>query len=83
MVTEEKPRKHMLQYMSKEGDTRTMWNPANADEVAAAKRTFDELTKKGYLAYVATNERGDKGEQIRVFDPEVGKIILVPQMRGG
>lgn len=64
------------------GDTKTIWNPANPDETANAKRTFEDLTKKGYLAF-SVNSDGSKGEQITRFDPEAGKVLLIPQMRGG
>jgi len=68
--------------LSRAGDVRVMWNPDNATEVAAAKKSFDELTKKGHLAF-AVKKDGDKGTQIREFDPEAEKIILAPPMRGG
>ncbi len=68
--------------LSRAGDVRVMWNPDNAAEVAAAKKTFDEMTKKGHLAF-AVKKTGDKGVQVREFDPEAEKIILAPPMRGG
>lgn len=69
--------------MGRRGDTKTIWNPENTDEVAAAKATFDELVgKKKYLAWSVKGD-GDKGEQIRTFDPKAGKIILAPPMQGG
>lgn len=71
-----------LRVMGKEGDVRVMWDPANKDEVDTAKKTFDELKKKGHLAY-AVKKQGGKGEVIREFDPEAGKIIMAPPMRGG
>lgn len=71
-----------LRVMGGRGDTRLMWDPTRPDEVAAAKKTFDELTKKKYLAY-KVKKKGEPGEMIRAFDPEAGKIILAPPMQGG
>jgi hypothetical protein len=68
--------------MDGSGDSRIQWDPAKADEVDAAKAQFDSLTKKGYNAY-AMRRNGDKGEQVREFDPEAAKIILAPPIRGG
>lgn len=65
-----------------QGDLKVIWNPANADEVAAAKAQFDSLTGKGFLAYKVAAE-GGKGQQIRTFDPSAEKIILAPALRGG
>ncbi len=68
--------------MSERGDTKLLWNPQNTDEVANAKRTFDDLRAKGYLAYTVT-ANGDKGEVIREFNANAEKIILAPPLRGG
>lgn len=65
------------------GDTRVMWDPDNADEVEAARAAFDKLRgEKKFVAYKVA-EPGDKGEVIREFDPQAGKIILAPPMVGG
>lgn len=68
--------------MGKEGDIKTIWNPQNEDETKNARRTFDDMRKKKYLAF-RVNAAGDKGEQITEFDPEAGKMIMVPPMVGG
>lgn len=68
--------------LSRAGDVRVIWDPGNKEEVAAAKRSFDDLTKKGHLAF-AVKKTGEKGVQVREFDPEAEKIILAPPMRGG
>ena len=64
------------------GDTKTIWNPDNPDEVEAARRTFDSLRAKGYLAYSVKGD-GDKGEVLREFNPGLGKIIMAPPLAGG
>jgi hypothetical protein len=69
--------------MGREGDTKTIWDPDNPDEVEAAETQFETLVgEKKYLAF-AVKRNGEKGEQIREFDPTLGKIILVPPMQGG
>lgn len=68
--------------MDRTGDTRTIWNPDNEDETAAAKATFDRLKKKGYLAY-RVDKSGDKAEAMSEFDPRAGKVILCPAVVGG
>lgn len=74
--------KHEMHVMNESGDTRLSWDEDNRDEVANAKRTFEDMTGKGYMAY-KMNKSGEKGEQIRTFDPSVEKIVLSPQMKGG
>jgi len=66
----------------KGGDTKIIWSAENADEAAQARKTFDDLRKKGFAGF-AVNKKGDKGEQIFTFDPGAEKLILVPPLRGG
>jgi hypothetical protein len=65
------------------GDQRVMWDKNNDDEVAAARRMFEDLKDKGYMAYKAVGKRGDQGEQIRRFDPDAERIIMVRPVQGG
>jgi len=74
--------KNTLHAMDSTGDSRFMWDPTNADEVAGAKAQFDALKKKGYLAYTV-DESGNKGQVIREFDPNAAATIMVPQLVGG
>lgn len=71
-----------MRVMGKSGDTRLMWDPAIKEEVDAAKRMFDDLRKKGFLAFHVA-KKGDKGEQITTFDPKATKLIMAAQMQGG
>lgn len=66
------------------GDLRALWDKNNPDEVAAARRMFEDLVgQKKYLAYKAEGEKGDQAEQLRKFDPDVERIIFRKQNRGG
>ncbi len=69
--------------LDRTGDTKIIWSKDSPDEVANAKRTFDDLRKKGYAAFTVKGKDGEKGEQIREFDAQAERMILVPQMVGG
>ena len=74
--------RHELTIMDRTGDTKIIWDSGKPDEVAAAKKSYDDLKKKGYMAY-AVKKNGEKGELIHDFDEEAEKIILAPRMVGG
>jgi len=71
-----------LAIMDRTGDTKHLWDVDDEFATDQARKMFEEYKKKGYLAYTV-NARGDKGEVIREFDPEAGRIIMVPPMAGG
>ena len=76
--------KGVLQIMDPaHGDIKQIWDPTKPDEVAAARETFNNLRKKNYLAFRVVGKDGDKGEQIREFDPSAGAYIMAPQLVGG
>ena len=64
------------------GDTRLQWDQNAPEEVVKAKARFDELKKKGYLAY-SVNAKGDQGVVLKDFDPTAERIIMHSQMIGG
>lgn len=71
-----------LRVLGREGDLKTVWDVDKPAEVEAAKKTFNELKTKGYLAY-AVQEGGAKGIRLFDFDPKRNSIILAPPMTGG
>jgi hypothetical protein len=71
-----------LAVMDRTGDTKLIYDPGNADEVDAARTTFRNLKKKGFIAYKVSGN-GDKGEILTEFDATAGKIIMAPPMVGG
>lgn len=73
----------LMSTLDRSGDTRVMWDRKNKEEVEAARRQFDDLTKQGYMAYRAEGKEGTQGEQIRSFDKNAERIILVKQLVGG
>lgn len=76
--------KCIFKVMDRTGDTKTMWDPKNDDEVEVAREQFKALKKKGYAVY-RVGERGKKSEVMQTFDPDAGAMILVatPPVQGG
>jgi len=64
------------------GDVRVTWNADSDDEIATARRTFDEKRKEGFLA-TKTTRRGIEGDRIYAFDPQAEVILLIPPLEGG
>lgn len=72
----------ILCVMDATGDTKLIWDRKNKDEVQSAKRTFDELKAKGYIAY-SVKKDGSAGEVLSDFDKKAEKLIMVPPLIGG
>jgi len=68
--------------MGTDGDTKLIWDSDNCVETENARKTYDELTKKGFKAF-GVKKSGEQGQMINKFDPDMEKIILVPQISGG
>lgn len=64
------------------GDTRIEWDPAKPDEVALARRAFQDAKDKKMLIY-RTRADGTQGELLRDFDPNAERIVCAPQTVGG
>ena len=71
-----------MSVIGQKGDTKIIFDSNNPVEVEHARKTFDELTKKGFSAFSVKRD-GEKGKRMSEFDPEEEKMILVPMMRGG
>jgi len=71
-----------LRWLSREGDTKIIFNPKNEDEVKAAEIQYDSLIEKGFTAYKVKKD-GSQGKKMKEFDAEAGRIILVPKLAGG
>ena len=72
-----------MSILDRSGDTTVTWDKDNADEVENAKRTFDDLKKKGFVAYSVKGRNGEKGEILREFDPDAERLIMAPPLVGG
>jgi hypothetical protein len=71
-----------LAILDNTGDTKVLWDTHNQDEIDAAEEQFDTLIDKGFTAY-SVKKDGEKGRKITKFDPDAGKIIMVPRIVGG
>lgn len=78
----DRPYTGKMHVMDESGDTKIIWDSKNEDEVEAAKKQFDALKKKGYLAY-SVKKDGEKGEVMNEWDPDVERVILAKPIRGG
>lgn len=75
--------KHYMAELNHTGDTKTIWDPDNADEVEIAKDQFDKFIKLGYAAFKAEGKEGTQGEKIKKFDKNLARIIFVKPLQGG
>jgi hypothetical protein len=73
---------HTMRVMGIEGDTKLIWDSDNEIEVETARDTFNKLTKKGFKAF-AVRKKGEQGEMVTEFDPDMEKIILAAPISGG
>lgn len=71
-----------IRSMGPEGDTKLIWDAANADEVDAAKAQYEKLVGKGFSAY-SVKKKGGRGKLIEAFDKTAERIILCPPITGG
>jgi hypothetical protein len=77
--------KGVMSYLTQEdGDLKVTWDRENPEDVRHARRTFDDLKARGYLAYrVEPRGREPERVQVRQFDPDDRQLVLVPPLRGG
>lgn len=71
-----------LRILDHTGDTKIIWDRTKEAEKEHARDTFDRFKAKGYAAY-KVNNKGDKGEVLKTFDPDAEKMILAPPTVGG
>jgi len=71
-----------LTWLSEEGDSKLIWDPANQDECDAAEDQFNTLIEKKFKAYEVKKD-GSQGKEIKRFNSLAGRIIMVPPLAGG
>ena len=72
-----------MKFLSNEGDTKISWNPEKEKEVSIAKDKFDELLKKGFIAFRVDDKGKKTSRRIYEFLPYAGTILLIPPIAGG
>lgn len=73
---------HGMSIIGKSGDNKQIWDPDNEAETEAARAVFNSLTAKKYIAFHVKDD-GKKAERMPEFDPDAGKMIMVPKPVGG
>ena len=73
---------HQMRVMGRKGDTRVEWDPKVPAEVEQARKTFEAYKDKGFAVFAVTRH-GDKGKQVRDFNPDAEEILFVPPIAGG
>lgn len=72
-----------MRILGVEGDTKVIWDPKNEDEVDAAEAQFNSLIKKGFSAFEVGISGRKTSKKVEEFDPDLGKLIMVPRAVGG
>jgi hypothetical protein len=67
--------------MDRTGDSRHLFNPADAAAAAEAEERFRTLTGAGYIAAKRTGFGAS--ELIREFDPTAEETLFIPRLQGG
>lgn len=68
--------------MDKSGDTKSIWDPKNSDEVEVAGEMFEKMIKKGYSAFYVGDDH-EAAEKMEKFDAKAGKVIFTAPMVAG
>lgn len=74
---------HQMDILDRSGHLHSEWDSDDPTQVRAARETFEEMTGKGYSAFMVGDGKGQRGERIRRFDPSIEEMILVPPIQGG
>lgn len=64
------------------GHLKITWDRNKHEEVAVARRTFDDMRKKGYYAYTVRSN-GEQGSIIHSFNSHEEMIIFAEGLVGG
>lgn len=73
---------HELAVMDRTGDTKLIWDSDKPDEVENARRSFNELKKKGYGIF-HVDKSGEAAKRMHEFDPDAEKLIAIKPIAGG
>ena len=57
------------------------WDKGDPEETASAEKVFTKYIRKGWLAFHVTSD--NRKRQVFSFDPELGRVQLVPLVEGG
>jgi dihydropteroate synthase len=77
------PERHTMEILDATGDTKVMWDKDNEAEVSVAKAAFDAAKARGASIFKVRGKNGERGQRLDQFDPQVERMIVVPQLQGG
>ena len=66
-----------------EGDTKVIRDVENAEEVEAMEDLYDSLIDRGFTAYKVGKSGKQTKVEVKEFNPELGKLIMIPKIVGG
>jgi hypothetical protein len=72
----------VIEVLNSSGDMKIMWDRNNPGEVTAAKAAFDQAIK-AKSAVFAVKTKGGQGDKVKEFDPNLERLLVVPQIVGG
>lgn len=72
-----------MSILNHEGDTKVIWDSENEDECDAAEEQFDSLMDKGFIAFQVGKGGKKTTKVVKKFKPNLGKLIMVPELAGG
>lgn len=72
----------VLEVLNSSGDLKIMWDRNNPGEVTAAKAAFDQAIA-AKSAVFSVKAKGDQGPKVKEFDPNLERLLVVPQLVGG
>ena len=78
IVKAQKVIKKVMVILSEKGDERLVWDKENGKEAKEAKAKFEDLIKKGYMAF-SVDAKGKKNRKIEEFDVDAEEILMVPK----
>ena len=64
------------------GHLKVTWDADNEEEVAVARKQFDDCVAKGFAAF-RVGKLGKRGERIHAFDRNAEAVILSAPIAGG
>jgi hypothetical protein len=62
----------------KDGDKRIVWDAHDLEQIAEAKRMFDEAIQQGLVPYKVGVDGRATSEVMEEFDPEAEEVIFLP-----
>jgi hypothetical protein len=76
----DRPKSHIVRILDRSGDTRVVYDPADADAVRDVEARFARLMADSFIAFDVSTQ---PGRIITTFDANATEIIVSPRFAGG